>query len=433
MLQGFSLEFCLMEEVNKFCELLMFLHPPWEVVSVFSREGGEDRSPGRVTIEMAYRTESLVPCPECGTWCKRHDAKAREWRDLDLMGWRTTLRAEVPRASCPRHGVRQISVPWAEPHGRFTMRFETEVIEDLLAMPLRTVAQKWGLSGHQADGIRARAVRRGLARRGPLAPKRISLDETSFQKRHEYVSIVVDQKPASGRKGVVLYVGDRKDQAAVEPFFKELGEEACAQVETAAMDLAPTYIAATLKYTQADICIDRFHVVSLLNQAVDQVRRAEHKALQRQGDSSLKGTRYDWLMTEERMGLARRRRLKELRRQDLKVARAWTLKEQAAEIWALRDRTLADYAWEAWYQAAKRSRLAPVVKAAKTIWKHLEEILNAAVLGISNALSESINSKVQWIQRQACGFRSRERFREAIYFHLGGLDLYPRPPFHTKP
>ena len=418
-----------MEEVNKFCELLMLLHPPWEVTSVACQKGGEDRRPGRVTIEMAYRAEErLVPCPECGTLCKRHDTKAREWRDLDLMGWRTML-----RANCPAHGVRQITVPWAESHGRSTMRFETEVIEDLLAMPLRAVAQKWGLSWHQADGIRSRAVRRGLSRRGPLASKRIGIDETSFQKRHEYVSIVVDQQPASGRKGIVLYVGDSKDQAAVEPFFKGLGEAACAKIETAAMDLAPAYIGATLKHTAADICIDRFHVVSLLNRAVDQVRRAEHKALLAQGDGRLKGTRYDWLMTGERMGPARRQRLKELRRQDLKVARAWALKEQAAEIWALRDRTLAYYAWEAWYQVAKRSRLAPVVKAAKTVWKHIEEILNAAVRGISNALSESINSKVQWIKRQACGYRSRKRFREAIYFHLGGLDLYPRPPFHTNP
>lgn len=88
MLPSLSQEFCLMEEVNKFCELLMFLHPPWEVISVSSREGGEDRSPGRVMIEMAYQAESLVPCPDCGQWCKRYDTKAREWRDLDLMGWR---------------------------------------------------------------------------------------------------------------------------------------------------------------------------------------------------------------------------------------------------------------------------------------------------------------------------------------------------------
>ena len=421
-----------MDEAKKLFERLMFLCAPWEVVSVSCQEGGEDRSPGRVTVDLAVQKGQLVACPHCGAMCKRHDEKPREWRDLDLLGWRTVLRATVPRANCPTHGVHQIDVPWAEPHSRQTRGLECAVIDDLLEMNLHAVARKWGLGWHQVDGIRARAVRRGLARRAPPHPRRIGLDETSFQKRHEYVSIIVDQEQARSRRGGgVLYVADRKDQAAVEPFFKGLGEEACARIETAAMDLAPAYIGATLKHTSADICIDRFHVVSLLNRAVDQVRRAENKALLAQGDGRLKGTRYDWLMTGERMGPARRKRLKELRRQDLKVARAWALKEQAAEIWALRDRTLAYYAWEAWYQAAKRSRLAPVVKAAKTVWKHIEEILNAAMLGISNALSEAINSKVQWIKRQACGFRSRERFREAIYFHLGGLDLYPRSRFHT--
>ena len=86
--------------------------------------------------------------------------------------------------------------------------------------------------------------------------------------------------------------------------------------------------------------------------------------------------------------------------------------------------------WAVWYRAVVRSRLVPMVKVTKRVWKHREEILNASVLGISNALSESINSKVQWLKRLACGFRNRERFRMLIYFHLGGLDLYPRPDFH---
>ena len=125
------------------------------------------------------------------------------------------------------------------------------------------------------------------------------------------------------------------------------------------------------------------------------------------------------------MSPARQKRLATLRKHDLKVARAWSLKDQVNELWKVRDKKLAHRA-HTWYMSAIRSRMAPMVKAAKTIWKHLEEIINAASLGISNALSESINSKVQWIKRQACGYRSRERFRKAIYFHLGHLDLYPR-------
>ena len=410
----------------------MFLCAPWEVVSVSCQEGGEDHSPGRVTINLEVKKGQLVPCPKCRTMCKRHDLKQREWRDLDLMGWRTVLRAAIPRANCPTHGIHQVRVPWAEWHSRQTMRLESAVIEDLLEMSLHAVARKWGLGWNQVDGIRGRAVRRGLARRAPPQPTRIGIDETSFQKRHEYVTVVVDPQRRGRQRGTVLYVADRKGRALIDPFFKGLGKDICARIESVATDFSSACMGSALRHTNADICIDHFHVVKLLNTAVDQVRRAEHKTLLKQGDETLKGTRYDWLMTPERMSPRRQERLKELRRQDLKVARAWILKEQAAEIWGLRDRTLAYRAWEVWYRAAKRSRLTPLITVAETIWKHLEEILNASILGISNALSESINSKIQWLKRQACGYRNRRRFRDAIYFHLGGLDLYPRIRFHTN-
>ncbi|MCY4610857.1 MAG: ISL3 family transposase [Gammaproteobacteria bacterium] len=416
-----------MEEVNKFCELLMFLHPPWEVTSVACREGGQDRSPGRVMIEMAYRRGQLVPCPECGKLCKRHDTKQREWRDLDLMGWRTVLRAAVPRAKCPAHGVRQIRVPWAESRSHLTMRLESEVIDDHLSMNLYQVARKHGLSWDQVNGVVERAVRRGLARRAAQSPRRIGIDETSFQKRHEYVSVVVNHAPAK-----VLYVADGKGRDAIDPFFQSLGPEACERIDAVASDFAPAYLGAAQTYTNADLCIDRFHVVKLILEAVDQVRRTENKASLQQGDPGLKGTRFDWLMGPQRLHPHRRQHLEALRRQYRKVGRAWELKEQAAEIWTIREPKLAYRAWEAWYQSAMRSRLTPLMKAARTIWKYVEEIINGTVRGMTNALSESINSKIQWIKRQACGYRNRERFRLAIYFHLGKLDLYPRPAFHTE-
>ena len=410
-------------EVAKFLEELLLVGDPWEVQSVSHQMGGVDRSAGRVTIELAVGKGQLVPCPKCGEMCKRHDEKMREWRDLDIFNWRTVLRASVPRANCSKHGVHQINVPWAEPRTHQTMRLETAVIDDLLEMSLSAVARKWDLSWRRVNGIQERAVDRGLQRRALQHPQHIGIDETSFQKHHEYVTIVVEQGRRGGR---VLYVADGKDIAAIEPFFKSLGVTVCAQIKTAAMDMGPAYINATAQHTAAVICIDRFHVARLLNQAVDEVRRAENKALLQQGDTRLKNTRYDWLMSEERMSPARQKRLATLRKHDLKVARAWSLKDQVNELWKVRDKKLARRAWHTWYMSAIRSRMAPMVKAAKTIWKHLEEIINAASLGISNALSESINSKVQWIKRQACGYRSRERFRKAIYFHLGHLDLYPR-------
>ena len=406
---------------------------PWEVVSVTKREQAEGLSCGVVTIELAIRKGQLVPCPKCGRMCKRHDRKWREWRHRDLMEWRTLLRAAVPRANCPEHGVHQIDVPWAESHGRQTVALERAVIDDLKLMSMQAAARKHGLGGSQVSRLMERAVARGLARREQRHPKRIGIDETSFQKRHEYVTLVTDHDPARGRRGTVLHVADGKDSNAIEGFFKELGLAGCAGIETAAMDFAPAYMKAAFVHTNADICIDHFHVTSLVVKALEQVRRTEHSKLTRQGDDRLKGTRFDWLMTPERMPPQRRKRLDEMLKQDLRVCEAWRLKEWVAEIWALKDRRHAYHAWEAWYQEVMRSGLSPMMRAARTIWKHIEEILNASMLGISNALSESINSKVQWIKRQACGYRNRRNFRAAIYFHLGGLDLYPRPTFHTLP
>ncbi len=119
----------------------------------------------------------------------------------------------------------------------------------------------------------------------------------------------------------------------------------------------------------------------------------------------------------------------------LKTARAWSIKETAMSLWNFVKRGWARRAWKGWIAWAVRCRLEPVKRVARMIRKHLEGILNAIVLSVSNAGSESVNAKIQKVKRMACGFRNRERFRTAIYFHCGGLDLYPDAmrSAHTKP
>ena len=184
--------------------------------SVTKREQAEGRIRGVVTIELVVRKGQLVLCPKCGRMCKRHDQKWREWRRLDLMQWRTLLRAAVPRANCPEHGVPQVEMPWAESHGRQTAALEMAVIDDLKLMSMQAAARKHGLGGSQVSRIMERAV----ARREQRHPKRIGMDETSFQKRHEYVTLVTDHDPDRGRRGTVLHVADGKDSNAIEGFFR---------------------------------------------------------------------------------------------------------------------------------------------------------------------------------------------------------------------
>jgi len=169
-----------------------------------------------------------------------------------------------------------------------------------------------------------------------------------------------------------------------------------------------------------------------LNDGVAQVLREEREELYRQQDFCLKHTRFVWLKSPQRLDAAQRERLQELNPSDLKAAQAWLFKERARDLWSFSDREQARLYWLLWIQSMMHSSPEPMQRVAQTLLRHLEELVNACVYGITNAVSEAFNRKIQWLKRQACGFRNVERFRRAIYFHLGKLDLYPRPEFHTN-
>ena len=158
---------------------------------------------------------------------------------------------------------------------------------------------------------------------------------------------------------------------------------------------------------------------------VDRVRRAEHRRLAGADDQRLKGSRYRWLTNPENMDEERWEQFAELRDSALQTARAWGYKEHAMTLWAYRSRAWARKAWLAWYRSAVRCRLEPVKRVARMIKRHLDGIVTAVVDKVTNARAESINAGIQKVKYSARGFRNRKRFRNAIYFHLGGLDLYP--------
>ncbi len=176
------------------------------------------------------------------------------------MQYRTFVIAEVPRVRCEKHGIRQVALPASEPASRFTALFETLVIDWLREANVRAIARRLRLSWDQVAGIQARAVQRGLARREPKPPRQIGVDETAFQKRHEYVTIVHDID-----EEVVVHVTDDRKQEALEAYFEALGPKACAALERIAMDMWAPYIAATraqVPNADAKIVYDKFHIAS---------------------------------------------------------------------------------------------------------------------------------------------------------------------------
>ena len=395
---------------------ILGIQAPWEVSEV------DVDLPGTGVTVHIHHSGSDLACPQCGESCSGYDTRERKWRHLDTCQYKTWLVAQVPRVRCPEHGVHQLPVPWAENNSRLTALFEALVIDWLKIGTISEVAERLGLSWSAVSGVQERAVTRGLARRQQDFPDAIGIDETAFQRRHQYVTVI-----SSGDR--VLHVADDRKRSTLDAWYAAQPPEALAGLQTVAMDMWGPFIDSTLAHVpgaEHKIAFDKFHVAKHLGDAVDKVRRAEHKALLAgEGDSILTKSRYLWLQHPDNMTDKSWGRLKELKSANLKTARAWAIKTHAMCLWDYQIRGWARRAWMSWYGWAIRSRLDPVKKVARTIKRHLEGILTAVVTGATNARAEGFNTMIQKIKRDARGFRNKERFKAAIYFHLGGLDLYP--------
>ena len=397
---------------------ILGIKSPWRVTGV------ELSVPeGEVTVQVEQEEGSRSCCPTCGKESPGYDSRPRRWRHLDTCQYKTILVADIRRVKCEEHGVVTVSVPWAEPGSGFTAMFEALVIDWLKEASTLAVSRLMKLSWNAIDGIMQRAVVRGLSRREETCATQIGVDETAFRKRHDYVTIVSDQD-----EGTVLHVGSDRKKEGLKDWYGSLTEEQREAIESISMDMWPAFINATLESipeAEEKIAFDKFHVAKYLGEAVDKVRRQEHKALMSEGYEDLKGSKYDWLYNPENMTRKQKIRFKMLRESTLKTARAWAIKELAMSLWHYVSKTWARKGWEQWLSWAVRSRLNPIKEVAKTIKKHLWGILNAIVLKVSNGPAEGLNSRIKMIKVRSRGFRNKERFANAIYFHLGGLDLYP--------
>lgn len=399
---------------------LLGLRDPWVV-----REVKLDLAADRVDVWVEEVGIARWGCPECGKKVGLYDhAQERVWRHLNTCHCETYLHARLPRVKCPEHGVRQVPAPWAGPGSQFSLRCESWLIDTLKECDVSGVGRLTGTSWDEAWGIVERAVERGLARKKRRIPEYLGVDEKAFGKRHRYETVVCDLK-----KGTVEYVVDERTQESLERYYRQFTTEELEAVKVVAMDMWDPFIMATKKYVpgaEKKIVFDHFHVTRTVTEAVDQVRRQEHKALMKGGEERLKGTRHLWLANVENVPEWRQAEFQAVRGAELKTGRAWAIKESLRRFWRYGYAKNARRYFRRWYFWATHSRLAPIIKAAKTLHRHLPNILTYFKHYLSNATAEGINSKIEMVKQMACGFRNRAHYRTAIYFHCGGLDLYPR-------
>ena len=408
-----------MEFTEEHYKQLLGLPDPWEVESV--QLSIKDL---QVDVHLSYGGED-APCPECQKKCSIYDhQRERTWRHLDTMQFTTLIHCATPRVNCPEHGVRNVEVPWAGKHSRFTLLFEGFAVSILMVSESTKKAQELlRLNWKQVNEIMHRAVKRGLQRREEEEISWLGIDEKSFRKGQSFISVLTD---IDGRR-IIDVVEDKTEEACKMLLKQGLSDHQREMVCGAAMDMAEAFVkAAKEMLPHADVVHDHYHISQHINDAIDKVRCQEHAILLKRKDKTLTGSKYLWLKGFENLSSEEQENFKRLRYSSLKIAKAWHLKELFRHFWTLYSASSAAKFFKRWYQEAVKSGLKPMQKVARMLKEHLEDILTYFNSFITNAISEGFNSKIQLIRAKARGFRSFENYRVAILFHCGKLDLFPR-------
>jgi transposase len=362
-------------------------------------------------------------CGVCRRRCPGFDLGEgrRRWRALDLGTTRAFVEAEAPRVSCRRHGVVVCAVPWARHGSRFTCGFEDQAAWLAVNTSKTAVAELMRIAWRTVGGICERVA--GEAQRDSDlldGLRRIGIDEISHRKGQRYLTVVVDHD--SGR---LVWAAAGRDRKIVESFLDALGEARCKQIELVSCDMAG-WIAGPVadRLPHAVRCVDPFHVVMLATDALDEIRREVWNDARRTGDlavaKDLKGARFALWKNPENLTDRQAAKLSSIQATNKRLYRAYLLKEQLRQIYRLPP-AAAITLLDAWIRWARRCRLQPFVKLARTITAQRAGIVAAIEHDLSNARVEAINTQIRMITRRAFGFHSASALIALAMLSLAGL------------
>jgi transposase len=382
-----------------------------------------DEDAGAVIASVRPARRDRQRCGRCSRRSGRYDAGEgrRRWRGLDLGSIPVYLEAEAPRVNCLEHGVTVAAVPWARHDSRFTQAFEDQTAWLVTRTSRSAVSELMRVAWRTVGGIITRVVREAEAAVDRLSGlRRIGIDEISYRKGHKYLIVVVDHD-----QGRLVWATAGRDEAALSRFFEALGPKRCARLELISADAAPWIASMVKRYCpQARLCLDPFHVVAWATEALDQVRRQIWNAARRRGHydiaRELKGARFALWKNPENLTRRQEDKISSIRYLNEPLFRAYLLKEQLRLVFK-KAGSLGKQILGEWLQWARRCRIRPFVKLAQTISRHRVDIETTLDLGLSNAIVESVNTKIRLLTRIAFGFHSAEALISLTTLALGGL------------
>jgi transposase len=373
-----------------------------------------------VTLERIARRR--LACSGCGKRARVRDRLARRrWRHVPLWGIPVILVYRPARVACPHCGIRVEEIPWASGKSPLSKALVSVLAVWSRRLAWKVVGELFGVSWNTVATAVDRAVEYGLAHRSLEGLLYVGVDEISRRRGHIYHTQVYDL--AEKR---LLWSGPDRDGASLRRFFESLTPEQRAQIRGVCCDMWSPYVDVIRETVpQAVLVFDRFHLMRHLLNAVNDVRKAEARALHKTHPGLLSGTRYLWLTDSRRLTPKQDRRLSTLEKLNLKTNRAYLLKEVFTTLWLCKTRRKAAAFFDWWFWQATHSRLQPIRKFAWMVRRHWEGILSWFDVPISNGPTEAMNNNAKAVSHRARGYRTPRVFTLAQLHCLGKLPLPP--------
>ncbi|MGG1619689.1 ISL3 family transposase [Paenibacillus sp. NRS-1782] len=384
-------------------KMALQVEKPWEL-----REIKFDEQEQAWHLFMDFERGAEFVCPLCGGMCKAYDAENKEWRHLDFWEWKTFMHVRVPRVECKVcNKVTQVPVKWSRPGAHFTYSFEAYAMRLMAEMPVNAAARELREHDTRMWRIFHHYVNQAMEQVDLTEVKRIAIDETSSRRGHRYITLFVDVD-----RKIVLFATVGKGKDTLERFRAHLRNKGvdAQQIQEVCCDMSPAFIRGVEDYfPDAEITFDKFHVMKLVGEAVDEVRIEEQKQ-----NPELKRTKYIWLKNESNLKAEQKEALEQLKDSNLQTGRAYRLRLALQDLWSVRH-VFADMYLKEWLSWATRSQLAPMIRVAQTIKQHEEGILRWFHSQMTNGLLEGINGLVQAAKRRARGYRNVGNLIAMVY------------------
>lgn len=399
-------------ELNQLFQVALGVNSLWNIEGVDLNDNKKE-----LEIKIDFSNGAKFSCVNCKSECGAYDTSVKRWQHLNFFNYCCYLVVRVPRVSCRNCGkIRQVETPFARAGSGFSLLLECMMLQLAKIMPVNEVAKLFGISDDRVWNVIHHYVPKAVEAADWSQVKSIGIDETSRKKGHNYVTTVTDLDTNR-----VIYVTTGKDSITVDSFATELAkrEIPATQIENICSDLSPAFILGIrTNFPNAKHTFDKFHVVKIVNKAVDDVRAKESRS-----NELIRQSKYSLLKNPENLTANQKNKLESILAEYTQSGEAYKFKLGFQDLFKFQSKVEAEMYLTDWLESVKNSQIAQMKKLAKSIKRHWVGILNWFDNKISNGKVEALNCGIQNLKRRAKGFRTLANFEALIYLVMGKLSF----------